>query len=136
MLISLFFSSFCQGLAVDCDCYTPWTFLLIFFQAFEPMFSEQGTSLRKVYLPRERTDRPSQSNQRTRSETETSFYAVLDRERDVSIYSFKRFMYLRNCVHTSMNCVHTSMNCVNVRKMRFISDIIFTLFRNTFHQLE
>ena len=31
MFLSFFSSSWCQGLAVVCDCGIPWTFLLTFF---------------------------------------------------------------------------------------------------------
>ena len=49
------------------------------------MFTERGTNLRKVYLPQERTVRPSSSFQEPSNETETSFYAVMDTDREVSV---------------------------------------------------
>ena len=49
------------------------------------MFSERGTTLRKVYLPQERTERPSSSYQEPSNDTETSFYAVMDTDREVSV---------------------------------------------------
>ena len=55
------------------------------------MFSERGTSLRKVYLPQGSRERPSSSYQMSNNGAETSFYAVMDIDREVS----------RRCVFSS-----------------------------------
>lgn len=53
-------------------------------QAFEPMFSEQGSNLRNVYLPQELKNRPGRSDQSYNEGRESSFFAALDTDIDVS----------------------------------------------------
>ena len=48
LILSFFASSWCRGLAAACDCGTPYSFLLTFFDISDGQYSEKCTMTKLV----------------------------------------------------------------------------------------